>query len=228
MYHANTVRFTLTLTFLYQDSEPFLSTSESDLENSIDVYELPRSMFHVLNVGGEGRLDIKGILQVTRNEVIFTDQETSEVFIWPLIYMRRYGGDSELFSFEVGRKSPGGEGLYAFKSQCATEIFDMVARNMKQIGKQPSANETSSESQPPDQNTPMKSSVSELPYLSFTAQPNSGNLGQAGNLNVQVENNLQPTLPKRPVEYKDCPPEQHQISLEAVRRKAEGKSVGKG
>ena len=184
--------------------------------NCIGVDKLPENMFHVVNIGDDRRLD-KGMMQVTEMELIFTDRKTTESWRWPLKFLRKYGCDGEVFSFEAGRKCPGGEGLYAFESRRASHIFDMVARNINQGNLQPPAGELSpfpSESRPPDQNTLVsRTSVSLSPGHSHTDQPNYANMDLNGVPLAQAENSLEPTLPQRPVAYKevvfDRPPEQH-------------------
>ena len=54
--------------------------------------------------------------------------------MWPLKYLRKYGCDRDIFSFEAGRKCPGGEGLYAFSTKKASQLFDIVARNISEGG----------------------------------------------------------------------------------------------
>ena len=184
--------------------------------NCIGADKLPENMFHVVNIGDDRRLD-KGMMQVTETELIFTDRKTTESWRWPLKFLRKYGCDGEVFSFEAGRKCPGGEGLYAFESKRASHIFDMVARNINQGGLQPPAGELSpfpSESHPPDQNTLVsRTSVSLSPGHTHTDQPNYANMDLSGNPLVQAEDSLEPVLPQRPVAYKevvfDRPPEQH-------------------
>lgn len=185
----------------------------------ISADKLPENMFHVINIGDDRRLD-KGMMQVTETELIFTDRRTTESWRWPLKFLRKYGCDGEVFSFEAGRKCPGGEGLYAFESKRASQIFDMVARNINQGNLQPPAGELSpfpSESRPPDQNTLVsRTSVSLSPGHNHTDQPNYANMDLSGNPLVQAENGIDPTLPsQRPVAYKevvfDRPPELHPV-----------------
>ncbi len=184
--------------------------------NCIGMDKLPENMFHVVNIGDDRRLD-KGMMQVTETELIFTDRKTTESWRWPLKFLRKYGCDGEVFSFEAGRKCPGGEGLYAFESRRASQIFDMVARNINQGNLQPPAGELSpfpSESHPRDQNTLVsRTSVSLSPGHSHTDQPNYANMDLNGLPLAQAENGEDPTIPQRPVAYKevifDRPPEQH-------------------
>lgn len=45
--------------------------------------------------------------------------------------MRRYGFDSELFSFECGRRCPTGPGIYAFRSSQAEQIFSVLQETIQ-------------------------------------------------------------------------------------------------
>lgn len=46
--------------------------------------------------------------------------------VWPLQSLRRYGFDTELFSFECGRHCPTGPGIYAFKCKEAESLFNAL------------------------------------------------------------------------------------------------------
>lgn len=164
------------------------------------------------------------MMQVTESELIYTDKRTSTSWKWPLKFLRKYGCDGEVFSFEAGRKCPGGEGLYAFSAKRASQIFDMVARNINQGGLQPPAGDLSpfpSESHPPEQNTLIsRRNSSQSPvHHNHTDQPNYANMDISGNPLVQVETGIDPTLPSRepvrPVAYKEViferPPDHHPL-----------------
>lgn len=194
------------------------------MDNSVAKNELPENMFYVTNLGdGE-----TGIFQVTKNELIFTDQETTDVYMWPIKYIRKYGTDGEVFSFEAGRKCPFGEGLYAFESQFASDIFDMLATNINQtaIGLQSATHELSSfpsKIHVPDMDTLSSqpdSSVSQLHSHVHTNEPKYGSMDES------VKRNSQPALSQRSVDYKeevfDCPPEQHSISLDGISNEGKG------
>lgn len=44
--------------------------------------------------------------------------------IWPLSTVKRYGYEDFMFCFEVGRSSPCGQGIFAFRSKEAKDIFN--------------------------------------------------------------------------------------------------------
>ena len=46
---------------------------------------------------------------------------------WPFVCLRKYGWSDGIFSFEAGTRCLTGEGLYAFATPRAQEIFNIVA-----------------------------------------------------------------------------------------------------
>lgn len=121
-------------------------------------------------------------MEVSANELVYTDGRTHEKWQWPLKYLRKYGCDGNVFSFEAGRKCPGGEGLYAFSTHRASILFDMVAMNINQGSLQQPGEQSPfpSEVRPPDASA-----------LSFTRQV-SGSL---------------PTSPQPPLVPQPIPPQ---------------------
>ena len=71
---------------------------------------------------------------MTQVELKYKDSQSGNEWVWPLKYLRKYGCDRDIFSFEAGRKCPGGEGLYAFSTKKASQLYDMVARNISEGG----------------------------------------------------------------------------------------------
>ena len=61
----------------------------------------------------------------------FPSGKVEPEFIWPLKYVRRYGRDRKLFSFEAGRRCPRGEGNFTFLTNKAEQIFKLVEFNLK-------------------------------------------------------------------------------------------------
>jgi hypothetical protein len=86
--------------------------------------------FRVTNINDEHMLVHKGIMVVTNTDLIYEDSKTKKKWEWPLKYLRRYGCEGNVFSFEAGRKCVNGEGLYAFTCNKANELFEIVARNI--------------------------------------------------------------------------------------------------
>ena len=96
--------------------------------------KLPENVFVVRNIHDDNRKFPKGIIEVTQVELKYKDAQSGDEWVWPLKYLRKYGCDRDIFSFEAGRKCPGGEGLYAFSTKKASQLFDMVARNISEGG----------------------------------------------------------------------------------------------
>lgn len=104
-------------------------TSQVPPNPGSSVAFLPSKLFKVKNVDDKGRIIHIGYLEVTDTDVIFTyEHYPSEVTKWPLSCIRRYGinGDGSIFALEAGRRAPDGEGLYAFRTDEATEIRQRV------------------------------------------------------------------------------------------------------
>ena len=96
--------------------------------------KLPENVFIVRNIHDDHRRFPKGIIEVTSVELKYKDAKSGDEWVWPLKYLRKYGCDRDIFSFEAGRKCPGGEGLYAFSTKKASQLFDIVARNISEEG----------------------------------------------------------------------------------------------
>lgn len=80
---------------------------------------LPHKSFYVRNIDDRGRIIHIGYLEVTETEIVFRyEHHPDHVSRWSLHTIRKYGVnlDGDVFAFEVGRRSPDGEGLYAFRT----------------------------------------------------------------------------------------------------------------
>ena len=114
-------------------SLPLFSLS-SVMGACLSTEKLPENFFIVRNIHDENRKFPKGLIEVTQVELKYKDTQSGDEWVWPLKYLRKYGCDRDIFSFEAGRKCPGGEGLYAFSTKKASQLFDMVARNISDGG----------------------------------------------------------------------------------------------
>ncbi|NWU84186.1 FRS3 factor, partial [Onychorhynchus coronatus] len=81
--------------------------------------------FKVTNVDDEGHELGSGIMELTQRELILHTHKRDAVR-WPFLCLRRYGYDSNLFSFESGRRCHTGQGIFAFKCSRAEEIFSLL------------------------------------------------------------------------------------------------------
>jgi len=85
----------------------------------------------VINDGYNLEGQAKGLLQVTDTNLILTLQmDRHKKIEWPLKHLRRYGCDGHIFSIEAGSKCPAGEGMYAFSTEHAQELFEVVAKTV--------------------------------------------------------------------------------------------------
>ncbi|XP_063073251.1 fibroblast growth factor receptor substrate 2a [Engraulis encrasicolus] len=84
-----------------------------------------QSKFKVINVDDDGNELGSGVMELTEEELILHTRKRHAVR-WPYLCLRRYGYDSNLFSFESGRRCQTGQGIFAFKCARAEEIFNML------------------------------------------------------------------------------------------------------
>lgn len=95
-----------------------------------DFNDTHPNIFSVLNVDEDGNKLNKGQLEVTDSKLVFHQKGKPQVR-WPLRCLRRYGYDSDLFSFESGRKSDTGPGIYAFKCDRAEQLFNLLQSKVR-------------------------------------------------------------------------------------------------
>ncbi|XP_069612482.1 fibroblast growth factor receptor substrate 3 [Ranitomeya imitator] len=86
--------------------------------------------FKVTNVDDEGTELGSGIMELTQTELVLHTRKRDAVR-WPYLCLRRYGYDSNLFSFESGRRCQTGQGIFAFKCSRAEEIFNLLQELMQ-------------------------------------------------------------------------------------------------
>ena len=98
--------------------------------------ELQTGEFTVTSINDDDKPVHKGKMVVTATELIYIDNKTKQKWEWPFKYLRRYGCEGNVFSFEAGRECKHGEATYAFMCKKANTLFNMVARNITPGGVQ--------------------------------------------------------------------------------------------
>lgn len=75
-----------------------------------------------------------GKLEINSDELIFHKKGFTPI-VWSLKHLRRYGvdPDTEIFSFEAGRRCTTGEGIYAFKCPQANDVFEELRDHIEGI-----------------------------------------------------------------------------------------------
>lgn len=91
-----------------------------------------RKIFRVYNVDENGEELNHGKIEVTDSDLILYHRQKE--IRWPLRCLRRYGWEEELFSFESGRRSTTGPGIFAFKCQRAEVLFNTVQESIRRAG----------------------------------------------------------------------------------------------
>ncbi|XP_054160401.1 fibroblast growth factor receptor substrate 2-like [Oppia nitens] len=93
-------------------------------------------VFHVCNVDDHGQEVNFGKIEITDHELALHQKGRNSI-LWSLRSLRRYGFDSELFSFECGRRCPTGPGIYAFKCSNAEQLFNALQEAIQLNASQP-------------------------------------------------------------------------------------------
>ncbi|QQP38370.1 Putative LOC100877025, partial [Caligus rogercresseyi] len=68
-----------------------------------DINDIHPNIFHVLNVDDDGVRHSQGQLEVAEAHLVLY-QKGKEPVRWPLKCLRRYGFETNMFSFESGRR----------------------------------------------------------------------------------------------------------------------------
>ncbi|XP_054832789.1 docking protein 3 isoform X2 [Eublepharis macularius] len=92
-----------------------------------ETCEFPVVVFHT---EASSRCGLKGnYLLVTLSEhlELKDSQSGKTLYTWPYAFLRRFGQDKTVFSFEAGRRCDSGEGLFTFNTIRAAEIYRIVS-----------------------------------------------------------------------------------------------------
>ncbi|CAJ0963969.1 unnamed protein product [Ranitomeya imitator] len=103
---------------------------ETDSQKIIQPSSKKLYISSVTNVDDEGTELGSGIMELTQTELVLHTRKRDAVR-WPYLCLRRYGYDSNLFSFESGRRCQTGQGIFAFKCSRAEEIFNLLQELMQ-------------------------------------------------------------------------------------------------
>ena len=112
-------------------SPPIIRKSDSLIRRAFSALDLRQNVFEVRNISDDKKEVSQGTLEVTGTDLIYIDSRTNEKWKWPFKYLRKYGFEGSIFSFEAGRRCPGGQGLYAFATERANEIHETIAENIR-------------------------------------------------------------------------------------------------
>ena len=86
--------------------------------------EQPPNHFVACNIDDNDKMTT-GILEVTADAIKYHTDDSSE-WIWPLVHLRKFSYNDQAFLFDAGRECSGGEGMYAFSLEKASQAFDVV------------------------------------------------------------------------------------------------------
>lgn len=128
-------------------------SSASRSNSKMELSDAGSNIFRVTNIDDNGVSLWNGQLGLSRTEITLY-RKNLEPTRWPLAMIRRYGYDTELFSFEVGRRCATGEGIYAFKCRRAETLFQTLQTyiQMSTVGDDTLGNSTMSRT---DASSPM-------------------------------------------------------------------------
>lgn len=100
-------------------------SSASRSNSKIELNDVNSNIYRVVNIDDNGVPLWSGQLAITRTEITLY-RKGLDPTRWPLKCLRRYGYDTDLFSFEVGRRCATGEGIYAFRCRRAEILFQTL------------------------------------------------------------------------------------------------------
>lgn len=89
-----------------------------------EVMTLSLSARQVINVDDDGNELGSGVMELTDAELVLHTHRRDDVR-WPYLCLRRYGYDSNLFSFESGRRCQTGQG----KNPCVPTGNEVTTRS---------------------------------------------------------------------------------------------------
>ncbi|XP_073478359.1 docking protein 2 [Aquarana catesbeiana] len=114
-------------------SQPLLSEGLQLQENSLysSSHEASPGQFavRVRQTEASIRCGLSGVYTLVAESkcLLLRDRQTgSLLFSWPYPYLRRFGRDKTMFSFEAGRRCTSGEGSFEFDTSFGSQIFQAI------------------------------------------------------------------------------------------------------
>ncbi|XP_062977068.1 docking protein 3 [Elgaria multicarinata webbii] len=92
-----------------------------------EIHEFPVTVFPT---EASSRCQLKGnyLMAPLLEQLVLKDAQSEHVlYSWPYAFLRRFGQEKTVFSFEAGRRCDSGEGLFTFNTVRATEICKAVS-----------------------------------------------------------------------------------------------------
>ncbi|XP_026819393.1 uncharacterized protein LOC113558076 [Rhopalosiphum maidis] len=102
-------------------------------------------MFKVTNIDYSGNEINHGQIEITDSDLVMHYANEKSNISCPLRTIRRYGYEDFMFCFEAGRSSPYGEGIFAFRSKDAENIFNSIKGKLQILNETNMAKDMSSE-----------------------------------------------------------------------------------
>lgn len=101
-------------------------------ENSIysSLLEVDKFPVVVQRTEAATRCQLKGsyVLLLSQDAIQLSEPASPQaLYTWPYHFLRKFGSDKDVFSFEAGRRCDSGEGLFAFSSPRARDLCGIVA-----------------------------------------------------------------------------------------------------
>ncbi|KAM6986362.1 fibroblast growth factor receptor substrate 2-like [Aplochiton taeniatus] len=99
--------------------------SSCSCSDNLNIPDNQLQRFKVINVDDDGHELGSGVMELEEEGLVLHTHRHHDI-IWPYACLRRYGYDSNLFSFESGRRCQTGHGIFAFKCLRAEELFNQL------------------------------------------------------------------------------------------------------
>ncbi|OXB80989.1 UNVERIFIED_CONTAM: hypothetical protein H355_006072 [Colinus virginianus] len=133
----------------------------------------------VLRTEASARCELHGryVLAALAQSLTLKDAQSQQPLLtWPYPFLRKFGQDQNIFSFEAGRRSDSGEGTFTFSTPRARELCRAVAaaiasQQQGQEGPQPSAQSPHNQPWGAEDEDPQHSPLLGRPQLSSHSAP---------------------------------------------------------